>query len=290
MKTLNIRKLCDDYGLAWQESSTGWIQMYCPFCYRGDGKYGLGYKDGSWTCFRCGKLREWETISKMLRVSEKEAATIADKYGNINHIVEQKEIKRASRIEFPYCTEKMKSPHRHYLEKRGFDPIKLEWDWNLLGTGALGAFKHRIIIPVNQNENLVCYQGRDITGLASERYKNCQNEKAVTQIKDCVYGMDEATGESIVITEGVTKVWRLGQGAVCTFGTVVTPAQIRILKRWKHRVVLFDGDEAGIDAAERLASELSIFPGETTIISSEVKDIAELDQAGADNLMRRLMK
>jgi DNA primase len=181
----------------------------------------------------------------------------------------------------------MTERHRKYLKSRSFDPDQLEQDWGLLGTGPLGPFSNRIIIPIYQAGELVCYQGRDITGKSPTRYKSCSDDKAVLPIKSCLYGIDKVEGEKIIITEGATKVWRIGPPAVATFGAIVTDAQILMLKKFQRRIVLFDGDNTGRERAANLSARLGMFPGKTEVF--ELPDgISPDDVACAVNGVRKM--
>jgi DNA primase len=184
----------------------------------------------------------------------------------------------------------MTDRHREYLKTRRFDPDRLERDWGLLGTGNLGPFAHRIIIPIVQGGKLVCFQGRDISGKAASKYKSCPDDKAVLPIKSCLYGLDKVRGDSVVVTEGPTKVWRLGSGSVCTFGATVTSQQVKTLTRFRRVFILFDEDEAGADGADKLSRQLAVLGSHCCIVTAGVKDVAELSDREAAELMAGLIK
>ena len=296
---LNLTQLLVDHDVPFEEGNSGWIRMPCPFCYKGDNVFGLGFNHGAWTCFKCGKLRTWETIAGLLDISISDARDVCTKYegsakaptSSLNAL--RGKVRGVSAVKLPYGTAKMGLAHRDYLSKRGFNPSQLEVEWGLLGTGPLGEFKHRIIIPVIDGDGTtVCYQGRDITGKSKMKYKSCHNEDAVVPLKNSLYGLDKCQGKNwIVITEGPTKVWRLGPGATCTFGVVVTDNQLRILKQVKHRTIIFDHDEAGMRGADDLAARLSVFGGETDVLwLYGVTDVANISDEDAKLLMTRCGK
>ena len=78
---------------------------------------------------------------------------------------------------------------------------------------------------------------------------------------NCLYGLDHARHEIVssgtaVVVEGYTDVIAANQSGctnvVASLGTSFTPGHARILRRYASRVVLvFDGDVAGIEAANR---------------------------------------
>lgn len=294
---LNVEQIFIDYGIEYEKSNNGWINCHCPDCYKGDGKKGLGIHEetNATNCFRCGKLSLKSCILKLLRKNVVEWSAIVSKYKTYNlcpskylNAVES-DLDSFSSVLMPYGTDNMSKKHKNYLKSRNFDPKQLEREWGLKGTGLLGKFKHRIIIPIIQNGKLVNFTSRDITGKANERYKTCPNEKSLTPLKECIYGIDDVN-ETAFIAEGPFDVWRLGKGnAVATFGTVVTNAQLLLLKKIKRRFILFDNDEAGKEAADKLGNLLSFFEGETNTINLEGdKDCAELKEEEKNYLLKLL--
>jgi len=294
---LNLVRLLTDHGIEFTQSDNGWINTFCPFCYKGDGVKGLGF-NRSFSCFRCGRLGTWETIAKLLSISLKEAALECRKYGQKGSLDRREQAHQNNapgailglrkRLSLPYGSAPMTAKHRNYLISRNFDPEQLESEWGLLGTGHLGDYAHRIIIPIyDEDSRLVCFQGRDITDKASSKYKSCSDDKAVESIKTCLYGIHKCQGNSwVIITEGVTKVWRLGPGSVATFGAKVTYEQILQLKKFKKRIILFDNDEAGRAGAEDLAHHLSLFPEDTiTIFLDTIADPADMSPSEVKELL-----
>lgn len=155
--------------------------------------------------------------------------------------------------------------HREYLMRRGLDPDMLVRNYGILGTGPFDTFEgigygYRIIIPIyDLSGRLVSFQGRDITGAPGvERYKVCPVNKALMHYKDIVYGGNLATGRRVVVVEGVVDAWKLGPGAVATFGTGCKKAQIMCLARWPEVVFFFDPEPAAQEKARMYAEELAM--------------------------------
>lgn len=290
---LDLARLLDDHGIEHRQGNGDWTQLCCPFC--DDRDFHLGWSGTVFSCFRCGRLGRVEVVAALLDLTPSRTAQELLKYeGHINpqptpSDASWADLGRKKRLFLPHGTTWLAERHRSYLKTRQFDPDRLEADWDLLGTGTVGPFAHRIIIPIVQGGKFVCYQGRDITGRSPSKYKSCPDDKAITPIKSCLYGSDKVRGESVVVTEGPTKVWRLGAGAVCTFGATVTAAQVTILKRFRRAFLLFDEDEAGREGADKVGRELATLNIRSTIITVGIKDAAELPQADADALMRELI-
>ena len=292
-----LRKLLADFGMDCSPSQNGsWINLQCPFC--GDKSQHLGYNlvEGFWSCFRCGAHREYETIAALLNQNITESRRTCDKYrieksgpicfGALERATGHP--RGCTGVKLPYGTGKMTKRHREYLHGRHFDPDKLEAEWGLVGTGPIGPFSHRIIIPIEQDEKLVCYTSRDFTERAKAKYKTCPDTEASIPIKSCLYGLDRCESNSVVITEGPTKVWRLQKNTVCTFGATTSTTQIQKLSRFKKVYILFDEDDAGEKGADILAHALVILGVQTEIINIGIKDCAELSQKDADDLIREL--
>ena len=97
-------------------------------------------------------------------------------------------------------------------------------------------------------------------------------------------------GDSVVVVEGITDAWRLGPGAVATFGIQFTLMQVILLRQFESKYIMFDSaDPQAIKQAEKLADYLSGFPGHVEIIETHCGDPAELTQKEADALMGELL-
>jgi DNA primase len=97
---------------------------------------------------------------------------------------------------------------------------------------------HRLIIPVYLNGEFVSFQGADLTGKADLKYK-----AGTDNIKSLLYNYD-GIEDVMVVTEGVLDAWRVGDNAVCSFGTSITDDQKQLIinKNLKHLVFMWDSD------------------------------------------------
>ena len=294
-KSLDLERLFADFRIEHENSGTGWIQLSCPLCEDTGQHLGWNTKSQVFNCFRCGRNSRFDVLSALLNLSPRETSKVISRYeGNTRTPLTpsdavQDDTEAVLELKMPYGTAKMTDRHREYLRTRHFDPSRLETEWGLLGTGVVGPFAHRIIIPVVQNGKLVCFQGRDISGKATNKYKSCPDDKAVFPIKTLLYGIDKVRGDSVVATEGPTKVWRLGAGSVCTFGATVTNAQVKLFKRFRRVFLLFDEDEAGLAGAEKVGKELAVFGMNAVLVTTGIRDVAELSDGDARGLMVSLL-
>lgn len=287
----------------------GWIAIKsCPFCPSRNYHFGMETSSGGCNCWKCGKHSLTDTIMRLCNVDFKNAKDILRAYSDKQsararqtHLkASDTVIERPGACQLPRCTQILSNIHIKYLTERNFDAEKLKRLWNLQGTNMIfgtreeQAFSMRIIIPITYKNTIVSYQGRDITGNEDRlRYLTCSKKNETRFHKHCLYGLDAIRGDSIVITEGVTKVWRLGQGAVATFGIMWTDVQALLIVNSgiKNAFVLFDKGEQAQTKAEELANLLALYIDHTEIINPLLfKDPGDLLQDEADNLMKNLIR
>lgn len=305
---IDIIRLYNDFGISHQTEghkhvSAGWVGIACTEC-SGNPGYHLGYcldtnskYAGKFICWRCGGKNTVKILCSILGMKPREVYPLLKKYqigdGSI-YIPEKKEKRGPGTVcKLPSGTEAMNKSHKRYLEKRSFDPDFLEREWDLKGTGPVGSYNNRIIIPIYHEGILASYQGRDITGKSGMKYKACPQEKESRDHKNCLYGLDKVRGKSVVVVEGVTDVWRLGAGAVATFGVKFKQAQVRLLLTFERVFILYDSEfqdpQAG-EQAKKLANSLTDGNRIVEIIELAEGDPGEMDQDDADNLMKELIK
>ena len=180
---------------------------------------------------------------------------------------------------------------REYLTARGFDSdVAKRWSLGYaLGRGSLVAqlrerghkdedmikanvalatesgilrdrFYERIMFPINDLQGRCCAFGGRLLGEGQPKYLNT-NDTPVFHKSNTLYGLDRAKNaivksKTAIVVEGYTDVIALhGAGhtnAVATLGTALTDRHVKLLSRFAQRVVyVFDGDEAGLRAADR---------------------------------------
>lgn len=123
-------------------------------------------------------------------------------------------------------------------------------------------FFGRIMFPITDLSGRVIAFGGRVVGEGHPKYLN-SNETAIFHKSSNMYGIDRARNEIVtsgtaVVVEGYTDVIALAEQGigfvVATLGTALTERHVKLLGRFAKRVVyLFDGDEAGLRAANRAA-------------------------------------
>jgi 5S rRNA maturation endonuclease (ribonuclease M5) len=275
----------------------GWIGIRCPVCPDHSDHGGFNLIKGHYSCWKCGWHRASKIIAILAKTTEENAKKIIRQYTTPYLPLTPHHNEPCRALYAP--TGPLKLPgqpltlrHQQYLISRKFNPAKLAALYGLLGTGPVGRLKHRIIIPIIQDGTVVSYQGRDITDMAGKRYLPCLKEEEIKPWKHCLYNIDNCN-DKIIIVEGVTDVWRLGYGAVSTFGTKFTTEQVKLIfkKNIKEVFILFDNEPTAQKQAYKLAREISGQNIEVTIVTElDNKDPAELSWQDAKELKRSLLK
>lgn len=159
-----------------------------------------------------------------------------------------------------------------------------------MGTAHMGNYKQRIIAPIFYNGKMVSYQGRDITE-KQIKYKACSTEKEIIHHKHLLYNFDSVS-DKMIICEGVADVWRLGKGAVCTFGVAYTKEQVLLIleKKIKKIWILFDNEVEAQKQAEKLAADIILHSGIDVEILIPEDDAGAMTQKYADDFKKRLFE
>lgn len=284
---------------SWTEGknvSPGWVNIQCPFCDDHSNHCGINPSKYYVHCWKCGRHSIKELLVALLNISYKQANEIIkenETYDPI-HSYQQKRQNTNSTLHLPAGTGELKKMHKDYLLSRNFDPEEISSKWKIKGTGVLGPYSYRIIIPIIINGKLVSYQGRDVTGKSELRYMACQPDDEVISHKSIVYGCDTVKDRKAIIVEGVFDVWRLGTGTIATFGTSYSNAQIKFINQIMDTAfLLFDpGDEQAAGKAYKLALQLSAIGTACELIELEdhdERDPADLTQDEASYLKKFLI-
>jgi len=302
----NILKFLNDYNISYSDSgkncSEGWVNIQCPICRDNSNHLGFDSKTGGFNCWK-GNHTLKEIISSLSNANIQQTTKIISKYMSGPEILASSPLPNRSNKELttskcslPPFSGPLTNLHKDYLKKRNFDPDLLEKRYNLKGTNHLGDWKFRIIIPIDHNNIMVSYIGRDVTSKSNLRYKACPIEKTVIPHKKTLYGIDEVKNDTVIIVEGIFDCWRLNQNnpgmAIALFGTQFTDDQILlIINNFKKISILFDSKEKDKNApiqANKLASILLGFNKKVEILEEIKNDPAEMNQKEVDSLINRI--
>lgn len=266
----------------------GWIAINCPFCSRDFSHHGgFNPTKGFYTCWKCG----FHPLKNVIHELTGESPIPIIKRYETDRIKETS-IKKTP-VEYVNLPGKNLQPrHKNYLIKRGFDPDLLEKKYKLKGTDHTGGmYKFRIIAPIFFQTDLVSFQSRDITNKQELRYKACAKEYEKIFHKDILYNIDNCTGDSVIVTEGIVDVWRMGDDCCCTFGIGYRKQQVYLLSRYKYIFIIFDTDDNGVaqEKAVKLAKELSLLGCIVENIVLDSGDVGDMSQFEAEYLKKQLI-
>jgi hypothetical protein len=176
-----------------------------------------------------------------------------------------KKVALGTKIELPEGS--MEEVHRKYLKRRGFNPDVLNRDYGIYGTGMLGEWKYRIIIPIyDKDGTLVSFQGRDYTGKQTLRYKTLSVEQSVVNPKFILFNENHVKGNIIGITEGPFDALNMGSPFVATLGTQTTEQQCRKIAIYEKAYIVFDPEPEAQVRAKKLAEKVASLGGNVEVI------------------------
>jgi hypothetical protein len=299
---MDILELYKDYGIHAQTEGhkhcrEGWVNTECPFCTGNPGLHLGATLDGSrFSCWRCGGKHPNEALSKLLGANKAELYKIINQYGGKSRARSQDDkIKVGMKgFKFPDGTMNLMPMHEKYLIKRNFDPDRLSRQWRLKGTGPFGQldnidYAYRIIIPIEWDQKIVSFQGRDIKGKSKLRYLACPKKREIVEHQTILYGKQKEWTDTGICVEGVTDVWRFGPKSFATFGIDYTKAQFNLIaKLFKRVIIIFDDDPQAIVQANKLRLELQI-RGVEAIVETIIGDPASMKQDDANHLVKSIL-
>lgn len=260
----------------------GWVNIQCPFCSDHSNHLGINLSSNKFNCWICG---EKGYIEKLIgRLENTHTKT------KIKHIISEypDEIRSQTPKHNEPETRVCKLPkhtkdtweqyHYEYFKNRRFDPKELTEQYNLKYCNNVSNYKFSVVIPIIENRSLVNFS---TVNVFTRQYRHCPNTEAAVSMKHCLYNID-SVGESMIVVEGIADVWRIGRGAVATFGIEYTKEQVqKILKKCVRNVfVLFDAEPQALNKAEQLCQHLNTLPG---IDKTEMILLPEGDPADMSN-------
>lgn len=268
---IDFKAICKELGIENDDRSgnhiNGCVTIRCPIC--GDNPRKLSSKHGNlnpencgYSCFRCKGASPLMVLTKASGFPMNQVRELMTRYSD--GITREKEkLTFAEEIKLP-GSKKPHEKHLEYLRKRNLDVDELiekydvrftQWEkWNDVD------WSWRIIIPIHDYYGrIISFQGRDILNNPNRnRYMFPPKEKELADSKNIVYGAHLARRRKrIVVVEGIVDAWKLGEGAVATFGCGWKREQLDFLSRWDEVVIAYDYEPDAQKHASELAKELS---------------------------------
>jgi len=271
-----------EYHTSGKNVTRGWVEINCPYCSDPSWHLGINLENKLFHCWICGETGD---IIKLIREIEEcsfaRALKIIKEFQDntfefLKRDIKQRSYKNTYSILPPEATNNFLPIHLNYLKNRGFNPHYLIEKYDLKCCHYIGDYKLRIIIPIYENNQVVGFTSRDVTGKAKNKYKHCPNADSIIPVKECLYNLDNCPSNKVIVVEGVIDVWRIGDGAVAVFGTQCTREQIKKLSKFEHVHVMFDSD--AIDEAKKLANRLIGLVKQVELIEIAEGDPAKLSE------------
>jgi len=266
----------------------GWIQIDCPYCGRDSQGWHMGYSiEGNFVnCWRCGSHRLINTVMEITGLSYREVKKLLDDL-ETEHFEREKPL---GKLVLPTGIKDLHSAHKKYLYNRGFKWRKLVHVWKIFGIGIAPRLSWRIFIPIHYHGEVVSWTTRSISNnLKIVRYISAgENEEAMPH-KELLYGEDFAR-HAVIVVEGIFDVWRIGPGAVATFGSGYSQEQLELIAKYPTRAICFDSEPEAQKRARKLVNDLSVFPGDTYNVILDKKDAAEESKENIKRLRKEILE
>jgi len=265
----------------------GWIQFSCPYC-KGEWYLGWNIDGGYFHCWSCGGVPVWKTLNLLSKFPLEHIQEICNRYTigpNFTHKPAQNALQRE--ISLPTYTNYISDYHRAYLLSRGFDPKEIEERYQIRGSEHLGEIRWSIFIPIYWEGIMVSWIARSIKKKSEFSYMFCPPEPDALSVKNILYGWDFLYTKKAVLVEGVLDMWKLGPGAIASFGVTVTSEQIKWLSTLDSIYIMFDSDVPGIRRAKKLAKQLASIM-DVEVITLDTGDPGDLSRKEARKIMEEL--
>lgn len=274
---IDFGRLFTDYRIPYTTKvNKGWINTNCPYCDTKVDSFNMGFSptDEFCNCWKCGNHDLKDTLSLVLRIPRQEMNGVLRPYlGRFNLSQSSKKIALAKSLSLP--GDGFTNKERRYLEKRNYDPDFLHDKYGVVGGGITGKWKFRIIIPIYYNHRLVSWVARSIFSkdrikeLDIPRYKNLSIEESVMNPKDTFFNLDNCRHDEVVLTEGAFDVMRFGDDWLCSLGTQLSQAQLKILcERFGKVYVMFDNEKEAQEKARKFAMQIASMGLEAEVVDA----------------------
>ena len=258
---MHLTEILDRYSVDYEINNRGWAHVECWNC--SNGKRHMGIHTGSLrvVCWVCGRQKLVNTIYHLCNV-EKSTAQQLVKSLSPNRDIDL-DVVETGRYQEPFTTFPLNRFQRHvkYLKRRGFSPKNIAKTWGVRSIGPLSDYCWRLFIPIYFQGKPASWTTRDVMG-GNLRYWSAKRSEERICHKDLLYGFDMIKN-FMVICEGPTDAWRIGRGAVCTFGLNYSQSQLNLMTQVPKRIVCFDKSDEAQNEADRLCRYLSAFEGQT---------------------------
>lgn len=259
-----------------KHSRTGWVQIEsCDEC--GSQNYHLGITlDGSRaSCYRCGSKRVGDLLRSLTQAPWPEIKAVIS--AGI-YVPKEQETNNQGVYTPPSDLRPLASAQAalKYLKGRNLDPEYCDRVWGFQATGPWSNHPFRVFIPITVRKKPVAWTARAFKN-QEPRYQTSAEHECTLSPKRLLFGADKAKGK-VIICEGPFDAIRIGTGAVATLGVAYTQAQVALMSEYNDRFICFDSSLDAQARATNLASQLSVFPGMTSILTLDAEDPGDITE------------
>jgi len=264
----------------------GWVQLDCPWCGRNSRKFHMGYnlEKNYVHCWKCAKHGLVETLTELTGLSFRESRRLL---GSLEAYRGPKRIEKRGKLMLPPGLGPLRRAHVEYLEGRGFNVAELERLWDIQGIGISSRLQWRVFIPIKLRGETVSWTTRAVDPNVTQRYISAGEEEEMLNHKTLLYGEDLAK-HAICVVEGPMDVWKIGPGAVATFGTAIKQAQLLRMSRYPIVGICYDNETVAQSRARQMAEDLKSFGGRVCLLHLDAKDAGEASEKELRSIRKEL--
>lgn len=281
-----------DYKASGKNVGSNDVNIDCLWCGENGQHLGINKYTGQLNCWVCGFIDEERRPSFLDLVMEiegcpfHEAKKVVEEYSD-EYAGDEYGIPpslNTGKVVLPEEAEDFANPktrnHRDYalayLEARGFGWPEIN-KYNL-SFCPRGRYECRVIVPIYYGGVLVTYLGRSYRNRPDEnRYDNLPLGKSLMRHKELLYPVDLFSGDSLMLVEGVTDVWRLGHDSLATLGNSMSPEQRAQVIGLELRALSILFDHGSYSIGLGIAEDLSPFISSIKVVEmSKNSDVADL--------------
>ena len=291
LRLFDIKSYLKDRGIKISDGgknvSSRYIGIKCMWCGDKSDHLGVDINTKIFKCWRCSRTGPASLIVMSIeKCSFTRAESIMKEYIDLRLA---KGIQKERKTNYLYslpkeATKEFPSIHLDYLKGRNFIPEVIIPKYDLYSCYNLGDYKFRIIIPVIMEGKIVGFTSRDVTNKMPDRYKtSAPSDKWVYNIDNCK--------SEVIIVEGPTDVWRLGDNTICILGSSFSDFQLMTIKNAGIRMayILFDAEEEAQRRAWNMGVDLDMIGIDSTILSLDKGDPGEMSQDDANKIKREIL-
>lgn len=290
---MNLRELLNQYDVPFKEhgehehATAGWLSVDCPACSPRMNRFRLGINLSYLycSCWSCGPKRLFDVLVEITGAGRK---GIGEVIGKLDRVSIQRRWEHRGRLKLPGGVGPLLPAHLKYLRRRYFNPDELSRVWGVQGIGKDARHPWRLFIPIHFHGEVVSWTTRSLSDNHGRRYWSASPDQEAIPHKRCLYGWDYVKHAAIIV-EGPTDVWRIGPGAMCTFGTSFTPSQLTLMSQLVRAVVVYDNEPAAQRQAERIANTLAPVVSEVFVVTLPEADPGSASERNVARLRRRFL-